>query len=166
MLYIYHDRSCIRLIDLSSYYALHSIPTPIQTSQPIMHSTMGTLLQIMTLIVTILASAAASLVTMHFWSYATMCSEEYFSYHTRLHIIIYYGFLSLTLCLLFLHACSSAVRSFVGFQLLANVPLLGQRLTLDGLFTCIWISVLAFGPVIYWFPTQLEFWGDRADPLS
>lgn len=127
---------------------------------------MRTLLQTATLIVTVLASAAASLVMMHFSSYATMCSEEFFPYETRLHVIIYYGFLSLTLCLLFLHACSSTVRSFASFQLLANAPLLGGRVALGGLFMCIWIFVLACGPVIYWFPTQWEFWGDRADPLN
>ncbi|KAI6777458.1 hypothetical protein HG530_001403 [Fusarium avenaceum] len=131
-----------------------------------MHSTMRTLLQTATLIVTVLASAAASLVMMHFSCYATMCSEEFFSYETRLHVIIYYGFLSLTLCLLFLHACSSTVRSFASFQPLASVPFLGERLTLGGLFMSIWILVLACGPVIYWFPTQWEFWGDRADPLN
>jgi hypothetical protein len=127
---------------------------------------MRNFLQIATLITTVLASAAASLVMMHFSCYATMCSEDYFSYETRLHVIIYYGFLSLTLCLLFLHAYSSAVRSSASLQLLANVPLIGERLTLGGLLMCIWISILTIGPTIYWFPTQWEFWGDRADHLN
>lgn len=158
--FIYEDNDCAKLNALLNHSALTK---PFNLT---MHFKTRIFLQTVVLIATVLASAAASLVMMHFSCYATMCSEEYFSYETRLHVIIYYGFLSLTLCLFSLHACSYAFRSFTGFQLLANVPILGERLTLGGFLLCIWISIIAFGPIIYWFPTQWEFWGDRADPLD
>ncbi|CVL09336.1 uncharacterized protein FMAN_15500 [Fusarium mangiferae] len=123
-------------------------------------------LQITTLIVTTLASAAVSLVMMHFSCYATVCPEDYFSYETRLHVIIYYGFLSLTLCLFALRSYSPAVRSFTNLQPLAEVPLVGNRFTLGGTLMCIWILVMTIGPTVYWFPTQWDFWGVRIDRLN
>ncbi|KAF5548548.1 ferric reductase [Fusarium phyllophilum] len=123
-------------------------------------------LQITALIVTTLASAAASLVMMHFSCYATVCPEDYFSYETRLHVIIYYCFLSLTLCLLALRSYSPAVRSFTNIQPLPRVSLLGNGFTLGEAFMTIWILVLTFGPTIYWFPTHWDFWGRRLDGLS
>ncbi|KAH7144769.1 hypothetical protein DER46DRAFT_630229 [Fusarium sp. MPI-SDFR-AT-0072] len=123
-------------------------------------------LQITTLIVTTLASAAVSLVMMHFSCYATLCPEDYFSYETRLHVIIYYCFLSLTLCLLALRSYSPAVRSFANIRPLAEGPLVGNRFTLGEAFMCIWILIMTFGPTIYWFPTQWDFWGIRTDRLS
>ncbi|KAF5688572.1 hypothetical protein FDENT_4792 [Fusarium denticulatum] len=122
-------------------------------------------LQITALIVATLASAAASLVMMHFSCYATVCPEDYFSYETRLHVIIYYCFLSLTLCLFALRSYSPAVRSFTNIRPLAGFPLVGQ-FTLGEAFMTIWILVVAFGPTIYWFPTHWHFWGRRIDSLS
>ncbi|ENH70280.1 hypothetical protein FOC1_g10012187 [Fusarium oxysporum f. sp. cubense race 1] len=127
---------------------------------------MRKLLQTTTLIVTTLASAAVSLVMMHFSCYATVCPEDYFSYETRLHVIIYYGFLSLTLCLLAIRYYSPAVRSFTNMQPLAGVPLVGSCLTLGEALMCIWILIMTLGPTIYWFPTHWDFWGLRTDHLS
>lgn len=123
-------------------------------------------LQTTTLIVTTLASAAVSLVMMHFSCYATVCPEDYFSYETRLHVIIYYCFLSLTLCLLAIRSYSPPVRSFTNMQPLAELPLAGNRFTLGETFMTIWILIMTFGPTIYWFPTHWDFWGLRTDHLS
>ncbi|KAF5591942.1 ferric reductase [Fusarium pseudoanthophilum] len=123
-------------------------------------------LQVTALIVAILASATASLVMIRFSCYATVCPEDYFSFEARLHVVIYYCFLSLTLCLLALRLYSPAFRSFTNIRLLAGVRLVGKRFTLGETFMAIWILVITLGPTIYWFPTHWDFWGRRLDGLG
>ncbi|KAI9147991.1 Heterokaryon incompatibility protein [Paramyrothecium foliicola] len=131
-----------------------------------MRAGVARLLEITTLVVAILASAATTLVLMHTSCYATICSEEHFSYETRLHVTIYFSFLALTLCILLLHAYSPPIQSFTSLHLAHQLPLVGKRLTLGGLLACFWVLTIAAGPIIYWYPTQWQFWGLRADPLD
>lgn len=111
-------------------------------------------------------STAASIVLTFFPCYATLCSEEYFPFETRLHLIIYYGFLILTMAFFILRQYIPRVRSFCGFHLLGELPLIGKRITVGGALFFLWILAVVGGPTAVWLPAQDRFWGSRADPLA
>ncbi|KAH6687783.1 hypothetical protein F5X68DRAFT_168680 [Plectosphaerella plurivora] len=111
-------------------------------------------------------SAAASIVLTFFPCYATLCSEENFPSETRFHIIIYYGFLVLTMVFYIMRQYFSIVRSFCGVHLLGELPLIGKRITLGGALFFFWILAVVGAPTALWLPAQEKFWGLRADPLG
>lgn len=122
---------------------------------------MSRLVEIATLSLILGSSAAASIVLTFFPCYATLCSEEYFPFETRVHLIIYYGFLILTTLFFILRQYSQAARSLSGFHLFHQVPLLGKRVTLGGLLCFVWILAVVGAPTALWLPAQDQFWGEQ-----
>lgn len=114
----------------------------------------------------IIISAATSILLTFLSCYATICSEEYFPTETRIHIIVYYGFIILVGLTLLLRQYSPGVRSLMGFHLLNPLPLVGKRVTFGGLLFFISVLAVVGGPTVQWWPAQQEFWGSRADPLG
>lgn len=98
--------------------------------------------------------------------YATICTEDYFSVETTIHIAVYYSTLAVISLALLLRAHVPTVRSAMGSQIAAELPMVGKRVTAGGLLTCLWILGLAACTTIFWQPTHLRFWGARADPLD
>ncbi|KAG4283258.1 hypothetical protein FPRO06_09931 [Fusarium proliferatum] len=127
---------------------------------------MSRLVEIATLSLILGSSAAASIVLTFFPCYATLCSEEYFPFETRVHLITYYGFLILTTFFFVLRQYSQTARSLSGFHLFHQLPLLGKRITLGGLLFFVWILAVVGAPTALWLPAQDQFWGLRADPLN
>ncbi|KAI9148388.1 ferric reductase [Paramyrothecium foliicola] len=124
------------------------------------------LLKVAALVFTLAISAAISIALINFSCYATFCSEDYFTFETRLHLIVFYGFLATVLCFLLGRACSPTVRYITNLHLSHALPLVGKRITLGGLGASIALLAITGGPTIFWLPAQRDFWGLRADPLN
>jgi ferric-chelate reductase len=127
---------------------------------------MSRLGEIATLSLILGSSAAATIVLTFFPCYATLCSEEYFPFETRVHLITYYGFLILTTFFFVLRQYNQTARSLSGFHLFYQLPLLGKRITLGGFLFFVWTLAVVGAPTVFWLPVQDRFWGLRADPLN
>lgn len=126
---------------------------------------MKQLLCIVALFLTFAVSAAAAIVLTFAPCYATFCSEDYFDFETRLHIIIYYALVIGLGCFLLLRAYFPWARALSG-QHLCRIPLMGKRVTFGGLMACTWIVGVTTSTTTFWLPAQQHFWGLRADPLD
>ncbi|KAH7009741.1 ferric reductase like transmembrane component-domain-containing protein [Ilyonectria destructans] len=98
--------------------------------------------------------------------YATLCPEDYFPLETRLHLGAFYGLLAMTTCMLLLRASSESVRSLSGLHISPKLPIFGKRITFGGLTISISIILATLATAGFWLPAQLDFWGERTDPLD
>lgn len=140
--------------------------SPVQPTMERKGDSTKRLVEITALTIIVVASAALALVLTWLPCYATICSEDYFTFETRLHIAIFYGFLAITGLVFIVRAYSPRLRSLTGSHLLHELPIIGRRLTLGGLITFVSILALVGGPTVFWLPAQEKFWGKRADPLD
>ncbi|KAF5668348.1 ferric reductase [Fusarium heterosporum] len=124
------------------------------------------LLQVAALIFTLISSTGLSIALINVDCYSTFCSEEFFTFETRVHLTVFYAFLATSLCILLLRANSPTFRHIVNFHLFHELPLVGKRVTVGGLLTSLIIFVLVCCSTIYWLPAQNELWGHKTDPLN
>ena len=99
--------------------------------------------------------------------YASLCSEEFYAYDTRIHIIVYYALLASTGGALLLRAYSPLCRSISNRYLTKReVPVLGKRISVGGLFLAFWILTLTLVTTAFWVTTLENFWVERTGPLQ
>ncbi|KAM0554805.1 hypothetical protein ACHAPJ_006537 [Fusarium lateritium] len=122
--------------------------------------------KVMALIFTLASSAGISIALINVDCYSTFCSEGPFVFETRVHLTVFYAFLSTALCILLLRANSRTVRHIANIHLAHELPLSGKRITLGGLLTSLAILTVTGCSTIYWLPAQNELWGHKADPLK
>ncbi|OBR08367.1 Ferric reductase [Colletotrichum higginsianum IMI 349063] len=127
---------------------------------------MNQLLCNIVLFLTFAVSAAAVIVLTFVPCYATICSEDYFDFETRLHLIIYYGLLAVLGIALLLRKYFPRVRTISGHHLLPGGPLVSKSVTVGGLLASVWIVGVTASTTVFWLPAQWDFWGQRADPLG
>lgn len=123
--------------------------------------------QIFALLVTLIVSTGLSLGLTYAPCYASLCSESYLPYETRIHVITFYSMLASTGCLLFLRATSSKARQVSQFYLVQHeVPVLRKRVSLGGAALSIWLVGLILSTTGFWAQPLLEYWAIRTVPLD
>src|SRR5690349_13624213 len=115
------------------------------------------------LIFTLAISAGISIALINVNCYSTFCSEGHFTFETRVHITVYYAFLATLVCLLLLRTSTQHISNI---HIAHELPLIGKRVTLGGLFTSLAILTVTLCSTIYWLPAQDELWGYKTDPLD
>ena len=91
--------------------------------------------------------------------YAGVCGEWLFPLQARLHVIVWYCWISLSVAVLGLRAFRPPVKSLLQRQILHNsIPVLGKSLTLSGVLIAVWVLAL-YGiiPGIWWIRLQDYF---------
>ncbi|KAL0781865.1 hypothetical protein CaCOL14_003200 [Colletotrichum acutatum] len=120
---------------------------------------------ILLLLLTFVVSSAGTIALTFAPCYATFCSEDYFEFETRLHILVYSGLVAGFGCFLLLRSYTTWAHALSGYHLM-RISLGGKRVTFGGLLACIWIVVVVASTTLFWLPAQRDFWGFRADPLG
>ncbi|CAG7561206.1 unnamed protein product [Fusarium equiseti] len=115
------------------------------------------------LVSTLAISAGISIALINVDCYSTFCSEGPFTFETRVHITVYYAFLATLICLLLLRTSTQHISNI---HIAHELPLIGNRVTLGGLFTSLAILAVTLCSTIYWLPAQDELWGYKTDPLD
>ncbi|KAF4997981.1 hypothetical protein FGRMN_3501 [Fusarium graminum] len=127
---------------------------------------MTQLLQVAALLLTLAISTGLGISLINLDCYSTFCSEELFTFETRVHLTVFYAFLATDLCVLLLRANSQTLRRIANIHLFHELPLVGKRVTVGGLLIFLVILTLAGCSTIYWLPAQNELWGHKTDPLD
>lgn len=123
--------------------------------------------QIFGLLVILILSTGLTLGLTYAPCYASLCSESYLPYETRIHVITFYSMLASTGCLLFLRATSKNVRQTSQFYLVrVEVPVLRKRISLGGAALSIWLVGLILATTGFWVQPLLEYWATRTAPLD
>ncbi|VUC32436.1 unnamed protein product [Clonostachys rosea] len=127
---------------------------------------MAHLASLVAVFVLLIASASLAIGLTYLPCYATICSEDYFPFETRLHIATFYGLLVAGSCLLLLRASTQFGRSLARSNLSPPLPILRKRITVGGLIVTLLVVAVPLATTSFWLPRQLEFWGARTDPLE
>lgn len=123
--------------------------------------------QILVLLVTLIVSTGVTLGLTYAPCYASLCSESYLPYETRLHVITFYSMLASTGCLLFLRATSQKAGRASQFYLIHHeVPVLRKRISLGGTAVSVWLVGLILATTGFWAQPLLEYWAIRTVPLD
>ena len=84
--------------------------------------------------------------------YAGTCGEWLFPLQARLHIVVWYSWLSLSVTFLVLRALHPSIRHSLHKQLYMNqIPILKKSLTLSGVLVFLWVSSLYGILVALWW---------------
>ena len=99
--------------------------------------------------------------------YASLCSEEFFPYPTRVHIAGYYALVASIGCVLFLRATSSSWHAVSTTYLTRRkVPVLQKRISVGGLALATWVLGITVATTGFWVSPELEFWKLRTEALQ
>ncbi|KAI3539728.1 hypothetical protein CSPX01_08684 [Colletotrichum filicis] len=120
---------------------------------------------ILFLLLTFVVSSAGTIALTFAPCYATFCSEDYFEFETRLHLLVYFGLVAGFGCFLLLRSYTTWVHALSSYHLM-RIPLGGKRVTFGGLLASMWIVAVVASTTLFWLPAQRDFWGFRADPLG
>ncbi|KAK0369386.1 hypothetical protein CLIM01_13250 [Colletotrichum limetticola] len=120
---------------------------------------------ILLLLLTFVVSSAGTIALTFAPCYATFCSEDYFEFETRLHLLVYFGLVAGFGCFLLLRSYITWVHALSSYHLM-RIPLGGKRVTFGGLLASIWIVAVVASTTLFWLPAQRDFWNFRADPLG
>lgn len=99
--------------------------------------------------------------------FATLCSEEFFPYATRIHIAAYYAMVASIGLVLLLRAYVPLVHTISSTYIVRReLPILRKRISLGGLTLSVWIVGLTVATTAFWIDPEHSFWSIRADPLQ
>lgn len=93
------------------------------------------------------------------YCYAGVCGEVLFPLQARLHVVVWYCWISLSVTLLALRAFHPSIRALLQKQIFhKQLPVLGKSLTLSGTLVVFWILIL-YGIItgIWWLRVQNYF---------
>ena len=97
--------------------------------------------------------------------YAGTCGETLFPLQARLHVVVWYIWISLSITLLGLRAFRPTVRNFVATSLQFEVPVFGKQLRISGILLVFWILSL-YGILIgIWWIRLRDYFNERGDGL-
>lgn len=97
--------------------------------------------------------------------YAGTCGETLFPFQARIHVVVWYIWLSLSVALLGLRAFQPRIRLLVAKSLGWEVPLLGKQLRISGLFLVFWVFSL-YGILIgIWWIRLRDYFEERGAGL-
>jgi len=124
-------------------------------------------LEIVLLIALLLVCTGLTIGLTYASCYASLCSEEFFPYETRVHIASFYSILAATACLLFLRAYNNSFRNLSEHYLARHeLPILKRRITVGGLFMAVWLLALVLTTTAFWVQPEVDFWNLRTDLLN
>ena len=94
------------------------------------------------------------------YCYAATCGEWLFPFQARLHVVVWYMWISLSVTFLALRAFQPSVRSLTSKPLGTQVPLVGKQLRVSGVLLILWICAL-YGILIsiWWLRLRDYFQG-------
>lgn len=99
--------------------------------------------------------------------FASLCSEEFFPYATRIHIAGYYAMVASIGVFLLTRAYVSWVRTISStYVIRRELPILKKRVSLGGLTLSVWIVALTVATTGFWVDPEETFWALRTDPLK
>ena len=126
----------------------------------------STSLQLVVLIILLVACAGFTIGLTYAPCFASLCSEDFFPYSTRVHIAGYYGLLASVGCFLLLRAYSPLWHSVSTIYLTKReVPVLKKRISVGGLALALWIVGITLATTAFWVSPELNFWALRTDAL-
>jgi hypothetical protein len=97
--------------------------------------------------------------------YAATCGEWLFPLQVRLHVVVWYMWISLTLAFLALRIFQPSIWSLTSKSLEVRVPLLQKQLRIGGLLLVLWIAAL-YGIVIsIWWVQLRDYFSKRGEGL-
>lgn len=98
--------------------------------------------------------------------YASLCSEEFFPFATRVHIAGYYALLASIGSFLFLRVYSPFWKAISSTYLTRReLPILRKRISVGGLALAVWIVGITVATTGFWVDAELNFWALRTDAL-
>lgn len=98
--------------------------------------------------------------------YAGTCGEWLFPFEARLHVVVWYVWLSLSISFLALRAFQPRIRNAAATTLGAiEIPLLGKRLRVSGILLVFWICVLYGALFAVWWVRLKHYFYERGPGL-
>lgn len=123
-------------------------------------------LYLLALVLLLVISAGFTIGLTYAPCFASLCSEQFFPWATRVHIAGFYGMVaSIGIFLLarayipWIHKVSST------YVIRRELPVLRKRISLGGLTLAIWIVALTVASTGFWIDPESNFWSLRTDPL-
>jgi ferric-chelate reductase len=99
--------------------------------------------------------------------YASLCTEEFLPYETRVHVASFYAFVASIACLLFLRAYNRPFRRLSEHYLATyEVAILRRRISVGGLFFALFILVFGIATTAIWVKPEIDFWSIRTNALD
>ena len=97
--------------------------------------------------------------------YAGTCGEWLFPFQARLHVVVWYMWISLSITFLGLRAFQPSIRNLVSKSVGVRVPLMGKQLRLSGILLVFWICSL-YGTLIgIWWLRLRNYFRERGEGL-
>ncbi|KAF2763288.1 hypothetical protein EJ05DRAFT_33023 [Pseudovirgaria hyperparasitica] len=97
--------------------------------------------------------------------YAGTCGETLFPFQARLHVVVWYAWVSLSVAVLAFRAFRPAVHGFLRTQLGFQVPILGKQVRISGILIVLWVLGL-YGILIgVWWIRLRDYFQDRGEGL-
>ena len=99
------------------------------------------------------------------YCYAGTCGEWLFPLQARLHVVVWYMWISLSVVFLALRAFQPSVRNSVATPVGLKVPLMGKQLRLSGLLLVSWVLCLYGILISIWWVRLRDYFQDRGQGL-
>ncbi|KAK3045917.1 hypothetical protein LTR09_012547 [Extremus antarcticus] len=123
---------------------------------------MKQLLKILSLLLVLVISASLTIGLTFAPCFASLCTEQFFGYETRVHIATYYALLAPTGCFLLLRAYSPLCLRISNHHLTRReVPVLQKRISVGGLGLALWPVGITLVTTAFWAAPELQYWGLR-----
>ena len=97
--------------------------------------------------------------------YAGTCGEWLFPLQARLHVVVWYMWISLSVTVLGFRAFRPSVRNFTSKSLGIQVPLIGKQLRVSGVLLVFWICCLYGILISIWWMRLRDYFQDRGEGL-
>ena len=121
---------------------------------------------LLALLLLLLVSAGFTIGLTYAPCFASMCTEQFFPWETRIHIAGYYGMVASIGLALLLRAYLPWVRAVSStYVIQRELPILKKRISLGGLTLAVWIVALTVASTGYWVDAESNFWSIRTDAL-
>jgi len=116
-----------------------------------------------TLIITFALSLGLTFRSNHH-CYAGVCGEVLFPLQARLHIVVWYFWISISVTVLGLRAFQPRIRRFLRHPLFQRkLPLLGKHFAVSGLIIVIWVAILYAVVVGVWWARLRDYFNGRGN---
>lgn len=123
---------------------------------------MKQLLKILSLLLVLVISASLTIGLTFAPCFASLCTEQFFGFETRVHIATYYALLAPTGCFLLLRAYSPLCLRISNHHLTRReVPVLQKRISVGGLGLALWPVGITLVTTAFWAAPELQYWGLR-----
>ena len=99
------------------------------------------------------------------YCYAATCGEWLFPLQARLHVVVWYMWISLSVTILGFRAFQPSIRNLVSRPLGIQVPLMGKQLRVSGGLVVLWICCLYSILISVWWIRLRDYFEERGEGL-